>query len=447
MIFPLKVPLPFGTIQRVIRSGILVLALWAGPAALAGDWPCFRGANFDGSNSEKDLPLVISKTAHIAWKTDLEGPGSSTPAVWEDAVFVTTLNKTSDAVIACKVNLSTGKIEWADTFSQAPRHDRRSDMAAPSPATDGKLVIFMSGAGDLVAYDFGGKRLWSKNLPSEFGQFALKWTYSSSPILFENVLYLQVLQRNESADDINPGRASFLLALHPETGEQKWIHNRQSNALGESLEAYSTPTPINHEGRREILIAGADGITGHHPENGTELWRWSSWNPNRATGWRTIASPVYGDDMIAVCAPQDQPVYTFFAGKSGTIPQGDVKWKSKSESLATDIPTPVYYEKFFYFLNGRKKILSCVSPFSGNVEWSEVIPSRSNFEASPTAADGKLFLISLTGEVFIYKTGPTPEFLHSTILGLDPDARNRSSIVPARGRLVIRLGNAIWCMK
>ncbi|MDF1755713.1 MAG: PQQ-binding-like beta-propeller repeat protein [Verrucomicrobiales bacterium] len=395
---------------------------------------------------EKNLPVAISKTDHLAWQTELSGPGSSTPAVWDKSVFITASGKDLKGVIASRLDLYTGKVIWSREICNDKRHDRRSDLAGPSPTTDGDTVVFLSGAGDLKAFDFDGKLKWEKNLQAEYGQFSLKWTYSSSPVLFEGTLYLQILQRNESVDGVVPGRSSFLIALDPGTGAEKWQHTRRSQAVGESLEAYSTPIPISHKGRPEILVSGADCLTGHDPADGREMWRWETWNRDRVRDWRVIPSPVYGDDMIVACAPKGQPAYTFFAGSSGTVNHGDLKWRSKIDAISCDVTTPLFYNGFFYFLNGRKKMLSCVEPYSGKIEWSQPIPARAKLEASPSAADGKIYTISHTGEIFIYKAGADFELLHSTVLGQDSDANNRSTIVPAQGRLLIRVGSDLWCM-
>ena len=58
-------------------------------AAVADDWPGWRGATGQGQCAEKDLPLTWSPTENVRWKVALPDAGSSTPAVWGDRVFVT----------------------------------------------------------------------------------------------------------------------------------------------------------------------------------------------------------------------------------------------------------------------------------------------------------------------------------------------------------------------
>jgi len=413
------------------------IVFFAMVAVFAGNWPNFRGPTFDGSNTETGLPIEISKTDHLVWNTELVGLGSSTPAVWGKSVFITSLNTDQTGVVAIKINLQSGKIEWQKEFSSAERNDRRSDMAGPSPTTDGTNAIFISGAGDLVCYGFDGSEKWKKNLQKDYGKFSLKWTYSSSPMLYEGTLYIQVLQRN------NP---SYLLALDPKSGKEKWKHIRECKAVSESQEAYSSPIPISHDGRKEIVVAGADCITGHSLKDGEERWRWETWNSKRITDLRVVPCPVYGDEMIVAGAPKGRPIYSLFAGSGEGVNPGVLKWKSHRVQVSCDVTTPLYHNGYFYILNGRKKVLSCVDPYSGRIEWSHAIPAMAKIEASPTAADGKIYFMSQTGEFFVYRASPRYELLHSCVLGQDPEATNRATVVPAQGRLLIRLGKELWCM-
>ena len=426
---------------------IVLLAAGSFSGSVRGDnWPSFRGPLFNGSSSESKLPVWISKQAYVKWKTDLPGPGSSTPAVWNDAVFLTAIDSEENGICAVKLNLYSGKIEWSHLFAEGIRQDRRADFASPSPATDGKVAVFVSGNGAVSAFDYRGNSLWKRNLCEDYGDFSLKWTYSSSPVIFEDLLYIQILQRNESIDGVNPGRSSYLLAFDPATGAEKWRFLRRSRAVREAQEAYSSPVPMEYEGRKEILVAGADCLTGHDPATGKEFWRWGTWNRLRDPYWRIVTSPVHGDEVVAACAPKGEPVYSVLAGATKTLRINDYKWRTEKHEVSCDIPSPLFYRGHFYFLNGRKKVLSCVTAYTGEVMWSQSFGARAKIEASPTASDGKIFVISHTGEVFIFQAATKYRLLHSTVLGEDTEAKYRSSIVPARGRLLIRLGDTLWCM-
>jgi outer membrane protein assembly factor BamB len=445
---------PFFSIHpAMIRSHLSILltaSLGLCSTGQAGDWPNWRGPLHNGSaTDEKDLPVKFSAKDNVKWQVTLPGEGASTPIVWKDAVFVTSADETQDGIVALRLNRLTGETVWSKRFGEGIRQDERSNFAGPSPATDGEIVVFFSGGGDLAVFDLDGKEIWKRNLQKDYGSFAFQWTFSTSPLLHGGTLYMQVLQRDTAVGDRgfkDKANESYLLALDPKTGKEKWRHVRPSAAVQESLEAFSTPVPVTHNGREEILIVGGDCITGHDPSNGKEFWRWGTWNKEKIGHWRLVPSPVVGDGIVLACAPKGAPVYAVPLGGEGKLLDSNLAWISEGKEVNSDVPTPLFYEGRFYILNDRNKFLSCVEPRSGKVIWSERLDAKVKIEASPTAADGKIFLLSHLGEVFVVQAGDEFKLLHQTQLGESQSTNIRSSIVPAQGNLFIRTNDKLFCI-
>jgi len=428
-----------------------LLALIPLDSLLAENWPNWRGPHFNGASTEKDLPTVFSKTQGVAWETTLPGEGASTPVVWDDSIFLTSVDEKADAVVGICLSAKSGKILWSVPFGKGVRIDERSTYAGSSPVTDGKTVWFFSGNGDLAAYDFEGNQLWHRNIEKDYGDFAFQWTFSSSHQLYHGLLYLQVLQRDTPVNGrglTNGPIESYLLALDPATGETKWKHVRPSDALQESREAFSTPIPVMHDGREELVISGGDCLTGHDPATGKELWRWGTYNPQQIGHWRLVPSPVYGQGVHLVCAPKGDPIYAIKAGGSGSLFDSAKLWASEGKEVTADVPTPLFYDGYFYILNGRNKFLSCVHPISGNIIWSRKIDAKTKLESSPTGADGKIYFMSQLGEVFVYSAGADGgEVLNATTFGSTQSVNIRASIVPANKKLYIRTDNVLYAIE
>ena len=285
----------------------------------AGEWGNWRGPSHNGSTDEKNLPAKFSKTQNVLWSVKMDGPSAGTPVVWGDNVFVSSSNPDKEHLTANCYDLGTGALKWSHQVAKGHRQDNRSNYAAPSPVTDGQVVTFFYGNGALATYTLDGEKLWSQNIQEKHGQFAFLWTFSTSPLIHDGILYMQVLQRDtnvgsKGSDD----NRSYLLALEPKTGRQLWKVYRPAKARSESLEAVSTPIPFSHNGRDEILIAGGDCLTGHDPKSGRELWRWGTWNPTRIGHWRLVPSPVAGGGVVLACAPKRAPVYAIKAGGEAT---------------------------------------------------------------------------------------------------------------------------------
>lgn len=431
-------------------STFLALLFLASPL-LGENWPNWRGPYFNGSSQEKNYPAVFSKTDGVAWQSKLPGEGASTPIVWEDSVFLTSIDESKKGIVGICIDAKTGEIQWSKKFGDGMRHDERSTFSGSSPVTDGETVFFFSGAGDLAAYDFAGNQLWHRNIEDDYGEFAFQWTFSSSPQLHEGTLYLQVLQRDEPVNGRGAkesGIESYLLAMDPKTGKTKWTHIRPSDAVKESLEAFSTPIPILHNGRPELVISGGDCLTGHDPETGEELWRWGTYNPEKIGHWRLVPSPVYGQGTLLVCAPKGAPIYAIEAGKNGNVPDTSLLWTSEGKEVTADVPTPLFYDGYFYVLNGRNKFLSCIHPTSGKVLWSKAIDGKVKLEASPTGVDGKIYVMSHLGEIFVISAGMEGgELLHSTTFGESQSVNIRASIVPANGTLYIRTDDVLYAVR
>lgn len=415
----------------------------------AGDWPHWRGPNFNGSTTATDLPTQWSQTENILWKADLPGPSAATPIIWGDQVFVSSTVRGTEELKAICLRRSDGQPLWQHVVESAVRKDKRSTAAAPSPVTDGQRVVFFYSSGTLVTYDMAGKQLWKRNIQNDYGEFAFQWTFSSSPLLYNGKLYLQVLQRDVPANGHglkDKENLSYLLAMDPATGKTLWRHIRPSKAVAESREAFTSPIPYTDHGRTEILLAGGDATGGHDPETGKELWRWGTWNPTRIPHWRLVTSPVAGDGVILACAPKRAPIYAIKAGGQGVLTDAALAWVSRDErAISSDVPTPAFYDGDFFVLSDVRQSLSRVEPLTGKIKWTTRTPGRSKYEASPTVADGKIYLINFAGTVAVV-AAKDGAILNEIPMAERAENPIRSTIAIAGSNLFIRTNSKLFCV-
>ncbi len=194
--------------SRLVSLPLAVLsALLAAVPAAAADWPQWRGPNGDGVSGETGLPLHWSEDSGVLWKQPLDGPGSSSPAVAAGAVFVTT--QEGDDLYLLKFDAVTGRPEWKQKVGsgdtpRAPigkksdderRHQKfhpLQNLASPTPAADGEVVVAHFGDGEIAAYDYAGKRLWHRNLQDDYGPYTIWWGHANSPILYKELRHLHL---------------------------------------------------------------------------------------------------------------------------------------------------------------------------------------------------------------------------------------------------------------
>jgi outer membrane protein assembly factor BamB len=439
---------------------LAVLALVATVPALA-NWDNWRGPAHNGSSPETGLPATFSRTENVKWAVTLPGPSAATPVIWGDRVFLPAADAASGQQAALCLDRRTGAVLWRADISAFSTDGQYSNSCSPSPVTDGRTVVFFFGTGELVAFTVEGRKLWERNL----GPFAFQWTFASSPLLHDGRLVIQVLQRDVAVRGKGKptGNESYLLALEPATGRELWRVLRPSDAVAESREAFSTPLPFEHQGRRELVVIGGDRLTGHDPATGRELWSWGTWNTTRIGHWRLVPSPTAGGGVLLACAPKNAPVYAVKAGGQGTLSFRDLAWQShvqqtevaaevapsrNERDLTSDVPSPLYYGGRFYLLNGVKRKLYCVNPADGAVIWSGDLGGRSVLQASPTAADGRIYVMNFDADVFVIQAGGDAFRLLHTANFRDEgdDTRHRSSVAIAHGNLFVRTGTKLYAL-
>lgn len=442
--------------MKLNRIVPVITLLLVGSSAFAENWAQWRGPNFNGSSDEKGLPAKWTKES-ARWTADLPGASASTPIIYGDRVFLSTADDETRTMHAMCLDRKTGKVLWNNKAADGMARDDKSNYSSPSPVATTDRVFFFYGNGALAAFDPAGKQLWARNITKDYGNFAFQWTFSASPLFYGGKLYLQILQRDVPVNGRGRGGnsggggevkpiESFLLALDPADGKTLWRQVRPSQAVQESHEAYTTPMPFEFKGRKELIIAGGDCLTGSDPETGAELWRWGTWNQRKIGHWRLVPSPVAGGGVVLACAPKGEPVYAVKAGASGTVPEEQIAWKSdQKREVSSDVPTPAFYDGDFFVLSDVRKHLSRIEPATGNEKWTVELPGRAKFEASPTAADGKIYLMNFAGEVTVVDA-VKGEILGTMLMGEENDDMTRSAIAVANGELFIRTNHKLFCI-
>lgn len=432
--------------ERAALIGVAMMGICFGMSA--GDegrnWPQWRGPNNNGTVEASGLPGALT-TDHILWKAPMPGKAGATPVVWDDHVFVSSPDSGGNLVLLA-LNRRTGEELWRREVGVGDREQGRNNMAAPSPVTDGETVVAMFGTGDIAAFDFEGRPLWNRNLGREYGRFSIMWIYGSSPLLFEDRLYVQVLQRNPMPRDYpgfdgKPNRESYILCLDLKTGRNVWKHVRETDSTLESQESYATPIPHKGANGMELLIVGGDHVSGHRMDDGGEIWRARLYE-KRDDWYRIVTSPVAADGLIYAAGPKGQPVVAYREGGRGDVTTTHVAWRF--EENPTDWSTPLLMDGKMFVLDGGKKVLSRLDPATGRKLWSGSLPAREVLWSSPTGADGKIYLHSEDGKLIVCSAGD--EFQVLGTLSFDGEGPCRGSVAVAQDQIFMRTAQNLYCI-
>ena len=411
--------------------------------AQAANWPQWRGPFLNGSTDEKGLPEQWSKTENVAWVAKMPGLGASTPIVWDDHVFVTAMESESRTMWAICLKRRNGKTLWKRKMGSGFFIRRGNTGATPTPATDGERVYFLFGTGRFAAFDMDGGVVWDRDLVREHGEWKIGFRYGASPLLLHDRLYVSVIHSHQKAKP-KPGQpkpVSYLLCVDSKTGKDLWKQSRDTNAIGEAKQAYTTPCPVESESGPQIALVGADHVTGHDPSSGVELWRSHDYNPDKEKWFRNVASPVSLGDLLFVPSPRGNYLLALRPSGSGQLTKDCVVWQTRAN--APDVCVPLVMDDRVYVLDGRKRTMACFKPQSGDLVWREKLGARRPIQASPTGADGRIYCVSLSGEVIVLEAGDT--FKELAFVDLD-EYHTRSTISIAHGQIFIRTGQNLYCI-
>ena len=417
-----------------ISSYLLLIVLIAGFAlsARAQNWPSFRGANASGVADGKPTATSwdATKGTNILWKTPIPGLAHASPVVWGDKVFVTTAVSSKGGEYfrhglygdvdmdkdtsphtwhVYAIDKRTGKIIWDRIAHEGvPKIKRhiKSTHASSTPATDGNYVVAFFGSEGLFCYDLKGKLIWKKDLGLlDTGWFYdpdYQWGTASSPIIYKNMVIVQCdVQKN-----------SFIAAYDLKDGKQLWMTPR------EEIPSWGTPTIYEGPARVELITNATRAVRAYDPMTGKELWRLVG-NPEV-----TATTPITGHGLIFICNSYrpNQPIYAIRGGATGDISlkpnettNQHVAWSMQRGG--TYMPSPLIYGEYLYTC-ANQGVMACYNPKTGERLYQQRIGDKGgSYSASPVAADGKIYLSSEDGEIFVVKAGAKYELLATNQMG------------------------------
>ncbi len=387
------------TLTLLFASFILVGSL------SADNWHQWRGPNNDGISQAAEAPIHWNHTENVQWRLPLPGEAGSTPVVWEDKIFLTSAE--GNALVLMCVS-TDGEELWKQTIAHGNRIVRggEGNSAAPSPVTDGEHVWAFFGTGDLICYDFQGNKVWHTNIAKRYGRFNLYFVMASTPLLDKDRLYMHLIHSN----------AWLVLALDKMTGEEIWRHKRKSDATEECEHAYTSPILYRDTEREYLIVHGADYVTAHSLEDGSEIWRCGDLNPKESYNYtlRFVASPVVTEGLIVVPSAKNGPVVGIDPAAKGKVTNG--KWQLwKLRQGTPDVPSPLIYDGLIYLCRENGDLI-CLDAETGQQLYRERT-HRHRHRASPVYANGHIYLTSRDGVITVVKAGREFEIVASNSMG------------------------------
>ena len=211
--------------DAVVADGVEVVSTDAGPADDAAPergatrWPGFRGGRDTNVSRAARLPLTWSDES-VAWRAATPGFGQSSPVIWDDTVFLTSLEgELKETLFVTAIGLDDGAERWRRRFEAAEAFEWNDCVSkgAPTPAVDAERLYAFFDSGDLLALTHDGETVWRRRLGAEYGSVGGNHGVGSSVLLTDRAVVVLLTRRTYS----------YLLAVAPDTGETLWKADRE----------------------------------------------------------------------------------------------------------------------------------------------------------------------------------------------------------------------------
>jgi outer membrane protein assembly factor BamB len=423
------------TIQHVLLAllGCALMTVMVSHAAaqpgsagkLAGaknEWPQFLGPQRNGISTETGLLDTFSPDGpKKVWQVK-GGVGMSGLAVSRDRVLTLVQKEGKQWLVA--LNAKTGESIWQTAL--APEyHNGMGDGPRATPAVTDDRVFAFTGEGILVAVNFSdGKILWSHSLLEELRGKPADYGMACSPLVVGNLVIVTAGA---------PG--ATVVAKDVATGKTAWT-------AGDDAIGYSSPALLDVGGQRQVVVSAGSSVLGLVPTSGAILWQYpyvTDFNCN-------IATPLAFKDQVFVSSGENHGSVLLALKPNQSKFDVEKVWASlgPKSTMRNEWQTSVLLDGYLYGFDnvggaGPVSHLTCINAATGERLWQKLRFGKGNL----IAADGKLLISTLEGELVIVRATPKgfDEMGRAAVCG-----STRQAPALAGGLLYLRDGQDIVCV-
>ena len=415
-------------LQRYFHRIVLVLVLAVSTqAALAEDWPQFRGPDSLGISQTKNLPLSWSDTENLAWKTPMPGYGSSSPIALENKLYVTCFSgygiadQSSGTMEDLKLHLlcidgSNGNIIWNKTIKpELPESSKVRDhgYAAPTPATDGKHIYVFFGKSGVFKFDLNGNQIWQTSVGSKIHA----WGCGTSPVLYKNLVIV-----NASVE------SGSLVAIDKATGKEKWRADGMKSS-------WNTPHLVEtSDGKHELTVSVKGLILGFDPDTGEQLWRCEGIDDY------ICPSIVSHQGILYAMGGRSSKAIAVRSGGRGDVSKSHKLWQA---DVGANVSSPVAYKNHLYWISDRNNTAYCLDLADGSIKYSKSVDIQPY--ASALLADGKLYIVTRYDGTLVLAA--KPQFQQLAHNKLEDKSAFHASPIVCGDNLILRSDQNLYCFK
>lgn len=403
------------TAARVYLSlAAVAVGLFAG-----ADWTHFRGNDTNSVSPEKNLPVTFGPGKNVAWKVPLPGRGPSGPIAVAGRVVVTTASgPREDRLHVLCFDARTGELRWERQLwaTGSVVYNPFGGVAAPTPASDGRLVFAFYSSNDLACFDLDGNLKWYRGLGHDWPAVRNDVGMASSPLVLGRTVIVQL----DTPED------SFVAGIDTQSGQTRWRLDREKGAI------WASPTVWRGKTREDdlALLQSRSRLSAHHPQTGKLIWEYEA-------QCHSISSATTCGDCIYL------PAWGLHALRYDPATRGvKLLWYNKDRLSSSD-QSPVVHGGRTYTI-GSKSILDCGDAASGERLWQ--LRLKGPIWASPVLAAGdrdhagRLYCVNHDGLVQVVELGEKGKVIGTGQL----DSTTVATPAVADGAIYFRTEGHLW---
>ncbi len=360
----------------------MVLVLPASLGVAADNWTSFQ----NGGTLSVSLDADALRWKEV-WSQDIPGYGQSSPVVWGETVYVTSVSgpqKETYHVVAFK--LSDGSKVWQHDLKNASPRENTSyvSRAAPTPAADANgLVCFFEG-GNVVALTHDGKVRWERDLVKEFGPLDARHGLSASVEQTEANAFIWVERAEEP----------YVLAVDKKSGKTVW------KVAGIGATSWASPRLVPVNDGHHLVLSGIGHLVGLDPQTGQRLWKFdgisgnSSPTPIPLSDGRFLQGATVGrGESSSGSAAKSNGVIGITRTDDGQW-QADYVWQAKRAT--SSFGSPIAHADRCYYVNATG-VVYCLDLKTGE----EVFTKRleESIWATPVAIGDEILFFGKGGSI------------------------------------------------
>ena len=366
-----------------------------------GEWPRFRGPDFD--NISKD-PTPLSEKwdtsgPSIVWQTSL-GEGYAGAAVKNGRVYILDYNEKRKADMLRCFSLKSGTELWRRWYNVELKRNHGYSRTIPS-LTD-KYIVTIGPRSHVMCLDpLSGRMLWHIDLEKEYGipgkekgRVTPDFYTGQCPLIDNDIAVFAT------------GAKALMIGVDCATGKVIWkTPNPDSMRM-----SHSSIMPMTIYGKKMYVYNAAGGVCGVSAEGddvGKVLWKTVDWSPSIV-----VPSPLYlGNNEIAVFGSYGAGGARIRINKTESGYTAAVSEQHKaSDGLATEQQTPIIKGDYIWTVMPEnagplKKQLVCFHKSNLLTPvWSSGKESRFGKGLGPYIfSNDKLYLLDDDGKLYLFR--------------------------------------------